>query len=305
MDIVQDPGPIRRPVARYHGGKFGPNGGVARWINRHLPPHQTYVEPFGGAASVLLCKPRAHAEVYNDRLGCIVNVFRVLRDPVQAAQLREQIALTPFARDEFDATYDGVPDDPVEWARRTVFRAFAGFGSAAISCDGTAAGQTGFRANSNRSGTTPAQDWAHYPDQIPAFVERLRGIVIENRDALQVMAAHDGPTTLHYVDPPYVSTTRGTDALRKSYTFEMTEDDHIALLDQLRTLRGAVVLSGYNNPLYRERLADWHCVSRRSYADGARPREELMWLNPRAVETCSNRQYEMFAQVDRRRNDDE
>lgn len=87
-----------RPVLRYMGGKWR----LAPWILRHLPPHRTYVEPFGGAASVLLRKPRAYAEIYNDLDGEIVSLFRVLRDPEAAAELVRRIALTPFAREEFD-----------------------------------------------------------------------------------------------------------------------------------------------------------------------------------------------------------
>ena len=85
--------------------------------------------------------------------------------------------MTPFARDEFAGAY-APSDDPVEQARRTVIRAFMGFGSNAHNRP------TGFRSNSNRSGTTPARDWLNYPDAFKAIVARLQGVVIENHSSL-------------------------------------------------------------------------------------------------------------------------
>lgn len=82
---------MSRPALRYHGGKWR----LAPWIIRHLPPHRVYVEPFGGAASVLLRKPRAYSEVYNDQWGRVVDVFSVLRNPEQAAELRHCVANAP------------------------------------------------------------------------------------------------------------------------------------------------------------------------------------------------------------------
>lgn len=70
---------IARPVMRYHGGKFK----LRKWILSQFPEHRVYVEAFGGAASVLMGKERVYSEVYNDLDGEIVNVFRVLRDPIQ------------------------------------------------------------------------------------------------------------------------------------------------------------------------------------------------------------------------------
>lgn len=273
----------KRPVLRYHGGKWR----LARWIMGFFPPHRIYVEPFGGAASVLIQKPRTYAEVYNDLDGEVVNVFRVLRDPETAQQLEQLLRLTPFARDEFEAAYVRI-EDPVEQARRTIIKAFMGFGSAAIHAEkprgmrtraSTWHAPTGFRANSSQSGTTPAHDWAHYPDQLPLFVERLRGVVIENRSAIDVIRQHDREDALIFVDPPYLLGTRdsGTD-----YTHEMTDQDHRELAGVLHGVRGMVVLSGYPDALYDELYGDWNHVSRSALADGARKRTECLWVN-RAV----------------------
>jgi DNA adenine methylase len=61
---------------RYHGGKWM----LAPWVIENMPPHRVYIEPFGGAASVLIRKKRSYAEIYNDLDGEVVNLFRVCRD---------------------------------------------------------------------------------------------------------------------------------------------------------------------------------------------------------------------------------
>lgn len=272
----------KRPVLRWLGGKWL----LAPWIISHLPPHRIYVEPFGGAGSVLIRKPRAYAEIWNDLDGSVVNLFRVLRTPDQAARLIELLRLTPFARAEFEAAYEPI-DDPVEAARRLVIISFMGFGSNAANLR-----STGFRASSNRSGTAPAHDWANYPDALAAIVERLAGVVIENRDATAVMAQHDGPDTLHYVDPPYVWATRnrgggGHHPKWRGYAIELADEQHRELLTFLGELRGMVALSSYAHPIYDGLLRGWRRVDCAAYADGARPRTECLWLNPRCAEALA------------------
>lgn len=254
-----------RPIVRYHGGKWI----LAPWIIEHMPRHRVYTETFGGAASVLLRKERSYAEVYNDLDGEIVNLFTQARDNGPA--LRDNLFYTPYARQEFTLAYEP-SDDPLEQARRTVVRSFMGFGSNAAM--GRA---TGFRANSNRSGNTPAHDWKNYAECFEAITERLRGVVIENRPALQVMAAHDSAETLHYVDPPYVLTTR-QDA-RNDYKYELDESGHTDLAEFLRTLKGAVMVSGYRCDLYDSLFEGWHRVDRAALADGSAKRTESLWIS--------------------------
>jgi DNA adenine methylase len=265
-----------RPVLRWYGGKWK----LAPKIIPYFPPHRTYVEPFGGAASVLLRKPRSYAEVYNDLDGEVVNLFRVLRDDASSDRLIRQLKLTPFARDEWKACYEPC-QEPVERARRLVAISYMGFGSNAQS-----GYPTGFRANSNRSGTTPAQDWRNYPDCLAVIVDRLRGVIVENRDAMEVALRHDGQDTLHYFDPPYVMDTRWngdpTGRERRGYKHELTDQDHIDLLKALHELRGGVVLSGYDHPIYTDALKHWRRIEIPAYADGARKRTELLWINPKA-----------------------
>lgn len=272
--------PVTRPVVRWFGGKWL----LAPWIVSHFPAHRVYVEPFGGGGSVLLRKPRAYAEVYNDLDAEIVNLFRVLRDEGQAARLIELLRLTPFARAEFEASYDAA-GEPVEDARRFVVRSFMGHGANAHNPNVS----TGFRSYANQNGRHPAKDWMNYPQALASAVERLQGVTVESRDALKVMAAHDAEATLHYVDPPYVWATRARSDRQRSYVHELDDAGHILLLQQLVDLQGMVVLSGYPCDLYDDTLTGWRRIERAALADGARERTEVLWLNPACAEALAKR----------------
>jgi len=273
---------IARPVLRYHGGKWK----LAPWVISHFPPHLTYVEAFGGAASVLLQKPRVGGEVYNDLDLDVVNVFRVLRDPDLAAQLQHRLLLTPFSREDLSAAY--LPaSDLVDGAAKMIVRSFFGFGSASM----TRMHVTGFRSSNKRSrgfSTTPAVEWSDWPYSIPLFVDRFRGVVVENRDAVEVMTQHDAPSTLHYCDPPYVQSSRSslvgrTGSRGHFYRCDMDDAGHERLAACLAGLKGMVIVSGYRTPLYERLYGGWTAVETQTFADGARPRTEVLWLNPAAL----------------------
>lgn len=263
----------KRPILRYHGGKWR----LAPWIVGNMPAHRVYVEPFGGAASVLLRKQRSYAEIYNDLDGEIVNLFAVLRDPAGARVLEDWVRLTPFARDEFELSYEASAD-PVEQARRTLVRCGMGFGSSALSNSH----KTGFRGSATRSGTHPGTDWGSHAADVLAAAERFRGVIVENRDALKLVSYHDGAQTLFYCDPPYVHETRTWMNAKDAYRHEMTDDDHRRLAEVLHGLRGMVMLSGYPSGLYDELYGDWKRLERDAMADCAQKRVECLWFNAAA-----------------------
>jgi DNA adenine methylase len=266
----------RRAVLRYHGGKWL----LAPWIISHFPRHRFYTEVYGGAASVLLQKPRCYGEVYNDLYKDVVVLFRILRDEQKSRRLQELVELTPFARNEFSMA-GRRSSDSLEQARRFLVRSFMGYGS-----DSVFGRPTGFRGGVRKSGTTPAIDWQRFPESIPSITARLKGVTIESRPAIQLLQEHDGEDTLHYVDPPYVHSTRsnGNPHCKKHrYAFEMSDDDHRELAEVLKSLSGMVVLSGYPSDLYGELFADWKLSTKRAFADGAEERTECLWINQAAA----------------------
>lgn len=263
---------VTKPAIRYMGAKFR----LAAWLLQFFPPHELYTEAFGGSAGVLLQKPRSHGEVYNDLDGEIVNFFSVLRDAGQRELLLEQLRLTPFARDEFDAAWEEHPD-PIERARRLCIRAQMGFGS-----NGANKRSTGMRTDIRRASANAMNFWVRYPDGLAAIGSPMQGVLIENRSAIEVLRQHDSPSTLHFVDPPYL---HGTRVMRSNggYRHEMSDEDHAELLEVLLDLHGMVIVSGYDSDLYAGMLGDWRreeTDSRISACRGTKVRREIAWLNP-------------------------
>ncbi|MFW1788025.1 DNA adenine methylase [Acinetobacter pittii] len=267
---------MNHPLIRYHGGKFR----LAAWVISHFPNHTCYTEAFGGAAGVLLQKPRAYAEVYNDLDGEIVNLFRVLRNEDQRNKLIEQLVFTPYSRDDFQEAWEPC-EDPIEKARRLIIRAQMGFGSA-----GATKGITGFRIDTKRAYGTAQSLWVTYPNHLAIVGQRLSGVLIENRPAIQVLQDHDDSETLHYVDPPYVHDTRYSGAKTgRVYRHEMSDQDHEELLKVLLELEGKVIVSGYPSEIYNDYLDKWKRVdtnARISSGRGTDVRTECLWISPNA-----------------------
>lgn len=80
-----------------------------------------------------------------------------------------------------------------------------------------------------------------------------------------------------YSDPPYLPETRQSN--RKFYRFDYNTEQHIELLDTLKSLPCRVMISGYQSTLYEKSLKNWytdHFVTRtRSGALAT----EWIWMN--------------------------
>jgi len=266
-----------RSVLRYFGGKWS----LAPWVIQHLPDdHRIYVEPFGGAASILMRKPRSRVEVYNDLDEEIVGLFQVLQDPAQCQALIRRLKRTPYSRTEFERAFIRT-DDPVVRSQRAIVRAYQSMHHSALFNPK----KTTFADARHLSGSSKSREWATYPRSLASVHKRLQGVVIERRDALEVLRVQDSPETLFYVDPPYVPAARSS----AGYRHELDMGQHVALLDALTRVRGMVVLSGYPSPMYDEALAGWRRVEHqhKAMAITAIPRTEVLWVSPSAAARLS------------------
>ncbi|ALP38002.1 DNA methyltransferase [Paenibacillus sp. IHB B 3084] len=251
-------------ILHYPGSKWS----MADWIISHMPPHTTYLEPFFGSGAVLFNKTRSTLETVNDLDGEVSNLFRIIRDEPEL--LARLIRWTPYAREEYYRGYETEGDD-VERARRFLVRCWMARG-------GKTSDRTGWRHIIDLKAPHPAKDWQLLPDKIITVTDRLRGVQIENQPAVKLMQRYQRPEVLIYADPPYLLSTRS----KRMYKNEMTEEDHEELLDVLEAHPGPVILSGYEHPLYDERLQHWRRESKMVKAEAGRIRTEILWINPMA-----------------------
>lgn len=270
--------PPTRPLLRYPGSKFR----LASWIIGHFPKHKVYCEPFGGTAAVLFQKPESKVEIYNDADAEIVNVFRVLRDKELSKELIKKIYLTPYARDEHKTLFE-TTDCPVENARRLIVRSTMNIAKGPYR-------KSGFDTRINDDYYISRLNFhVDYPSIVSVFVQRLKNVVVENRDYSRIIDQFDQQQTLFYCDPEYLETSA-------IYNPDFGEKDHIDLCNQLLEIDGMAIVSGYPSNLYQTYLENngWLRKQCKAYADGGHKRIECLWLNPAVQER--QRQKDLFNQ---------
>ncbi|WP_428946814.1 DNA adenine methylase [Acidithiobacillus ferrooxidans] len=304
--------PLRgvRPLSSFRNATpfvwLGGKSRLAKTIISFLPPHATYVEPYGGAANVLLAKEPSPVECYNDASGLLTNFFRVLQNPDQRSSLMDRLQWTPYARMEYARALEHLDDpDPVmnAWAFFTAqCQGISGGGS----LGGRGAANWGYSRTNNQ-----ARSFRGHVEKLPAIAERLLSVHIEHGDGVEVIRRWDAPDTIFYLDPPYADSTRTNKSGRSAYHAEIGDDGQRALVDALLHLRGGAILSGYRTALYqpledagwerREFAMDLSSAARvRTFAamttagNEKRKRIECLWLSPAVATAAKKRQGDLF-----------
>lgn len=259
-----------KPPFTYFGGKTRIAGKIAEL----LPPHGHYVEPFAGSLAVLLAKRPAAAETVNDLSGDIVHFWKTLRD--QPDDIERVCALTPHSREEHQLCYEPTDDD-LERARRTWVRLTQGRA-------GQIRQRTGWRFREKPETHSMTAYLQSYVSRLHPAAQRLARVSIECRPAVEVIRAYGRhPGVLIYADPPYLDSTRTHAGFGDVYVHEMRGgDEHLELADALKTARAAVVLSGYDSPLYADLFDGWHRHELHATCGNsptAQSRTEVLWSN--------------------------
>jgi DNA adenine methylase len=236
---------------------------LAGWVVDNLQAHENFVVPFGGAAGVMLNKPRSGCEIYNDRDEYLVEFFEACRDHPE--ELKERVRNIPFSRSVYEEwsvqfrSGEDWPDGVVESAARWVFLRYASF-------SGRYGQRAGFATDTPRRGPQKSTIWKQMPERVDEVRERFRGVAIECLDYSDILGRYDDKDveTLYYCDPPY---TEAKDDYYRGPRF-----DHQAFVQHLADVDGDWVVSYREPPAGLEDIAS--AVVERSYNRSAGEQNE-------------------------------
>jgi DNA adenine methylase len=284
---------LRSPI-QWYGGK----GNMVKKLMQHVPPGgQPYCEPYMGAASLFFSRPPAPVEVLNDLDGDLAGLFRCLQDKKTFKQLKHRIQHTLYSRAEFGRAIEilknrGVTDQ--------VLRAWAFFVAKNQGIGGVSksVGNWGRAFVSNGGCAENVNKWMMRLSMLDDWHLRLLRAQIDSRDAIEVIRYWDNRDAVFYLDPPYHQDMRKS---KHVYAIEPDHGHHVRLVETLLTCKGAIVLSGYDHPVYAPLAkAGWtitryqtacHAAGRgrnsglqgKGSAMAKAPRTEVIWANPQAV----------------------
>jgi site-specific DNA-adenine methylase len=128
----------------------------------------------------------------------------------------------------------------------------------------------------------PTRNKTHRLRSLPKVLEewkqRFANVRLENDDWRKVIDRYDRPGVLLFCDCTYYPGTCSD----KLYRYNLTVEDHEALLERAQHLQAYCMICGYDNPLYQERLANWQRMEfkTRSFVSARKPeRIEVIWMN--------------------------
>ncbi len=259
-------------VLKYPGSKWN----IARQLAGMIPPHHSYVEPYFGSGALLFSKPISDIETVNDLDSDVTNLFYCIQQ--DSERLARLVMTTPYSREAYDQQFalDYTGMDRYQQAAGFLIKCWMGHGFRTN-------GRVGWKHDViGREKAYALWSWYRLPDWIIEITERFRKVQIENRPALEIISRFDYPDTFIYLDPPYLMSTR----LQKQYKYEMTDDDHVKLLENITKSRAKIMISGYESDMYNEYLKGWNKEHFQSCAEHNGTRTETVWMN-----------YEYYSQI--------
>ena len=238
-------------------------------IDQFPKEYEVYVEGFGGGASILFEKEKTPLEVYNDLGENVYSLFKVLSDKEMFNRLKEKLDLTYYSEELRNEYKQDLKRNDLSLENRAYKFIFVNRSS----FNGVGGFSTTMLARRNMSKST--SDYLSMIDKLPEIHNRLSSVIIEHKDIMDLLDKYDKETTFMYLDPPYVKETRLSN---QTYEVEMTNEQHIKMCERLLLFKGKILLSGYDNELYRILDSKFNKLSFKS-PNAKSDATEILWKN--------------------------
>ena len=229
---------------------MGNKGDIADFIVNSFEPHKKYVEVFGGTGQVLLHKPKADGEIYNDVNPHLTNMFEIIRTRAyEFMKQLDELIISERLYNDFFEKLDSSPDDMERAIRYFYIMTFAHMGKFTGGFSVPAA--TNFNLEAKKA-------------TIRFIQNRFRNVVVTNKSYEKIITANNNASTTLYLDPPYVSTEMYYEKLAGSFTIA----DHHILRDLLKQHKGQFVLSYEADPLVSDLYSDYYILGKNKFRPG-------------------------------------
>lgn len=240
-----------KAIAPWFGGKRT----IAPVIVDLIGGHKEYWEPFCGSMAVLFAKPVCSMETVNDLHGDLINLARVIQDPTLGEQLYDKLSRTLCAERFFRESKDRWISGVTKPGEMDIDRAYDYFVASWMGLNGVSGTERcnyQFAVRWCGSGGHGAKRWKSVVSSMPAWHQRLRNVLIIERDAFEVVGnIKDGDSTAIYCDPPYLEKS-------DKYIHDFSESDHQRLATALsRFKKSRVIVSYYDHQELDVLYPDW------------------------------------------------
>ncbi len=211
-------------------------------ISNFPSEYDIYIEGFGGSASILLSKTPTPKEIYNDLSDNVYSLYKVIADEKLYKKLVDKMEILPYSeqirrefiedlkkkQSLFDRAYKFL------YVNRTSFNGVGGFSVNLLTRRGVA---------------KSISDYIGMVEHLPEIHQRMRSVIIEHRDIMELIEKYDAPNVFFYLDPPYIQSTRSSN---QKYEVEMPDEKHIEMIDLILKCKGKFLISGYYHEIYKK-----------------------------------------------------
>lgn len=256
-----------RSLFKMHGGKYY----LKDFVISNFPinyENLNYVEPYAGAANILINKKKSIFEALSDINNNIISIWVYLKE--NYIDFYNKLKELEYSQETFDKALNNYyPIFINEFVLRRMSR--GGLGK-------------NFAWSNRQRGGKPGDinAWETSLELIPILYKRIKDVIILNINSIDLIKGCNCKNYLLYLDPPYLTSTRVS---KKTYDkFECDENHHVLLGDILNNHKAKIMISGYNSDLYKKIYKNWNMKIKKipnhsSQQKNKKIMQECIWFN--------------------------